>query len=433
MELLSAVVVAAWIAGSFGVIAILLPAAALQSSANPDQRLYGPALVGTWLMLAVLVPLTASVRGFNWVTALVISAASPALAWGWSHRGEHRRALRRSVRSLIFSILEAGNFRRGVARTSATALSACVVSGAFLFSTGGMDVRLPSPVDFDTLARTRQLLSGTLAWDPLASLLAVVTRVAAADALTTMRAMRLAFIAVTAAAAAGLFAAITRSRFESAGSVLASVALVPLAPRAPLVTWAIALSVMVGVTALVHCFRYQSTRHGWYALGALVLAACLVMPFADRAEAFWQVSATHEYLEHPSAAREAVRLARSSVDDWLLVAPPEQQLEIDGRGRFYDLARFVARFDGRVANPDFRFDLGVGRVFVFVEKKPFDVSRPGAGSRFVASQPPVYRVFSERTELQQRAMRICDEYRRTHSGVEVVFDDAVLRVYRIDV
>jgi hypothetical protein len=317
-------------------------------------------------MLAVLVPLTASVRGFNWATALVMSAALPALAWGWCHRGEHRRALRRSVRSLIFSVLEAGSFRRWVARTSAAALSVCVVSGAFLLSTGGMDVRLPSPVDFDTLARTRQLLSGTLAWDPLASLLAVVTRVAAADALTTMRAMRLAFIAVTAAAAAGLFAAITRSRYESAGSVLASVALVPLAPRAPLVTWAIALSVMVGVTALVHCFRYQSARHGWYALGALALAASLVMPFADRAEAIWQVGASHEYLEHPSAAREAVRLARSSVDDWLLVAPPEQQLEIDGRGRFYDLARFVARFDGRVANPDFRFDFGVGILLVFV-------------------------------------------------------------------
>ena len=138
-------------------------------------------------------------------------------------------------------------------------------------------------------------------------------------------------------------------------------------------------------------------------------------------------------LEHPSAARETLRLARRSAgEDWLLVAPPEQALEVDSRDHVYDLLQFVSRFADRTASRDFRFDLPARRLYVMVEKVRLDVSRPAPGVRFVAAQPAAYRVPSERDRLEQAARRICDDYRRSHAGATIAYDDDVLRIYQFE-
>ena len=116
----------------------------------------------------------------------------------------------------------------------------------------------------------------------------------------------------------------------------------------------------------------------------------------------------------------------------MLVGPPEQQLEIDGYGRGFDLVRFVTLFEGRTANATFRFGLPVRRLFVFVEKQPFDAGDRASDVQFPAMKIPAYRVPRERLRLQRAASLICDDYRRTHAGAAVIYDDAVLRVYRID-
>jgi hypothetical protein len=144
-----------------------------------------------------------------------------------------------------------------------------------------------------------------------------------------------------------------------------------------------------------------------------------------------RTSHTAHYLEHPGAAAQALRLDRTPGDtDWLLVAPPEQQLEV-GQGRFYDLARFVSRFHGRSGHPSFRFDLGAERMYVFVEHRPFD---PGAafGVTFVAAQPAAYQVPRERFRLGQLARQTCDDYARSHGRTAIRYDDGELRVYQID-
>jgi hypothetical protein len=36
-----------------------------------------------------------------------------------------------------------------------------------------------------------------------------------------------------------------------------------------------------------------------------------------------------------------------------------------------------------------------------------------------------------RAHLERRALQLCEAYRRSHAGVEVYYDDANIRVYRI--
>jgi hypothetical protein len=116
----------------------------------------------------------------------------------------------------------------------------------------------------------------------------------------------------------------------------------------------------------------------------------------------------------------------------MLVGPPEQGLEIDARGRFCDLQEFVTRFGDRAGRRDFRFDLPARRIYVMVEKEPLDVGRPAPGVRFLAAQPAAYRVQRERDRLEQAARRLCDDYRRSHVGAAIAYEDAVLRVYQFE-
>jgi len=297
---------------------------------------------------------------------------------------------------------------------------AAAVLGLAAVSTG---LRLAVPADFDTLWRTRLLLGGTMSWDPIAAVAAVVARIAAVDALVAVIAVRICLIGVTLLAVTAWAARLLRQ------SSMAAALTVPLAATAPAVSldvWAVALLAIIVVSAF-------ATRRGWCAVAAALLASAHLVHCANP-RAVWSQMGAIAALEHPAAARETLRLVHESPgDDWLLIAPPEQALEIDGRDRSYDLARFVSRFRNQTGRPGFRFNLPVRRLYVMVEKQTLNVSRPVTGVRFLDSQPAAYRVQSERDRLERDARRLCDEYRRTHSGTAIDYDDVALRIYRFEI
>jgi hypothetical protein len=374
-----------------------------------------------------------ALHGFNWFTALIIAVTWPATLWCSRHIGQHRAAFRQLVRALVFRLVESRLGLSRQMRMRAALGSGLALVGIALLAAARIDVRLPSPADFDTLSRVRQLLNGTTTWDPLASLAAVTIHVAATDALSAMRAIRMALVAWTAFAAGQLIMEGFGVRSGRGAVAVAPLALAVAAPTAPLGTWAIGLVLLIGATSLLRSIRDRCLQDGWHALAALVLAVALAVPFAGHSGALTQVSVRAHYLEYRAAAHTALQLGRlPPEEDWVLAGPPEQQLETGGRGRFIDLARFVARFRDRAGAESFRFDLGRGRLFVLVEKEALDVSRPLPGVQFVAAQPAAYRVPRERARLARLARQICDDYRRTHVGTAIVYDDVQLRVYRFD-
>jgi hypothetical protein len=432
MDPFSFAVVTAWVLCCLAALALVVPGAALGPAAGEWRALpdFGPALVWTWMTLAIGVPAVVSVRGFNWATALLLSFAWPAVLWVIRHRGRCQMSFVEQARRFVFRLVApewSMRWPRLTARTAAIAGLSLIP--LVRYAIGQSDARLPVPADFDTLWRTRQLLEGTPAWDPLASFSAVLTRVSAADALSVTVALRLALIALAAAAAGRCCAEIVR---HPAGAFVAPL-VVLLAPWAPASLWAVLLLVMVGATSVLVWRRHGRRADLWHASAAWLLAAGQVAALPG-GHVLLHVSRTPVYQEHRSAPLEALRLARLAEEEgqWTLVAPPEQRLETDGRGGFLDLARFVSRFEHRAGDARFRFDLGRRRLFVFVEKTPLDVSRTARGVSFVDAQPAAYRVPRERARLAQRAKALCDDYRRTHAGAEIVYEDDVLRVYRID-
>jgi hypothetical protein len=436
MTMLAASLTSAWVLFCLAFFGIGVPMAALGPFADRRSRVLsvGPTLVCSWLTMAVCVPLAASVHGFNWVTALMIAAICPVGLWLARQQGARSIAARRMVRSLIFRAvtLRAVRLTRFNVREWILPLAGLSALFVWPFVTGRSDVRLPVPADFDTLWRTRQILAGAATvLDPLASLAAMLTRIAAANPLHVAGAIRLALVVLTGLAA-GILVAEVCGRLWTIPAVAGAIPVGVFVPWAPAVTWAVTFAMLVGVTSLYVWIRDCRRRDGWYALAAFALAASLLLPFIGNLDVLVRVSNAAHYLEHSAAAAQALQLDRSPGDsDWLLVAPPEQQLEVE-KGRFYDLARFVSRFRGRTSDPSFRFDLGVDRIYVFVEQRPVDPGFAAAGVRFVATQPAAYQVPRERFRLGQLAREICDDYARSHARTAIRYDDGELRVYQID-
>ncbi len=436
MTTLATSLVLLWVLLCFAVVGVCAPLVALGGIAGSRRRLVlnvGPALMCTWLTLAIGVPLAAAVDGFNWVTAIVLAAVCPVGLWLCRHRGVCKARFRRMVRSVVMDVITLRIVRPSHLdnRRWFGAIAGASLVLMWTLVTGGRDVRLPVPADFDTLWRTRQLLTGTAAWDPLASLAAVLTRISSANPLYVASAIRLALVALT-----GLTAAVLMTELGgwpcTVVIVIAALALPLVVPPFPAAAWAVALAVLAGATSLLLWTRGRRVRDGWCALAAFVLAAGQVMPFLGNVDVLVQPNGTAQYLEPRAAARQALRLDQTVSDtDWLLVGPPEQQLEIE-KGRFYDLARFVSRFRDRAGDPGFRFDLGAERIYVFVEAQPFEPRTIAFDGAFVAAQPVAYRVPRERYRLFQLARQICDDYRRTHAGATISYDDGELRVYQID-
>ena len=435
MTILATSLVLVWVLFWFAIVGICAPMAGLRSAADRrSMRLdAGPALVCAWLTLAMGAPLAAAVDGFNWVTAIALAAACPVGLWLSCHRGAYRVAFRRAIRSFVMNVITLRVVRpsRFDTRTWLAATAGAALFVAWALVTGGRDVRLPVPADFDVLWRARQTLAGVAVWDPLASLAAVLTRISSANPLYVAGAIRLALVALTGLAAALLITECGGHRWTAAVMVVPP-ALQLLAPPVPVAAWAIALTTLIGATSWRSWMRGRRSRDGWCALAACALAAGQLQPFVGNVDRLVPVSRTAQYLEPAAAARQALQLDRTLSDvSWVLVGPPEQQLEIEN-GRFYDLARFVSRFRDRAGDPRFRFDLGADRIYVFVEEEPFDPGLSGFGGEFVAAQPASYRVPRERIRLSRLARQMCDDYRRAHAGAAISYDDGALRVYQID-
>lgn len=418
-----------WLSGT----CVAVPAAMLgPETLRHGRAQLGPAFVWTSLTLGAGVPLLATLHGFNWATALLLTAILPASIW-WLRHGRRAGAHLMDVgRVAVVWAVAPDRSGGGLSMRGeiAVALAALPLLALGIFA-APFDVRLPAPADFDTLWRTHALLTGMAACDPLASIAAVLTRLSTGDTLHVIRALRLALAAGTAAAAADLVAATTG---RAGAGVAVALGVVLLAPEAPAASWGIALACTIGCHSFLTWVRTRSDRDGWHTAAALLLAAALLVPFSGRPGVLLAVSASPQFLEPRAAPAQVLALRRSQPDSsWMLVAMPEQQLELGPAGRPYDLARFVSRFESRSADPSFRFDLPVHRVFVFVDKRPPAVATPPASLEFFARQPAVYRVPAERRRLQEAARKLCDDYRRTHAGATIAYDDAVLRVYRFEV
>ena len=433
MEVLTTVVATAWVLFLLAAIGLYAPAVALGSVPGRQSIALemGPGLVWTWLSIAVATPLIGSVRGFNWFTALLIATVWPVMLWLFRHRGEYQSAFNAVVRRLVYRIVDRNLPPPSRPRLEAAVVLALPLLALWRLVPGQADPRLQMPGEFDTLWRTRQLLDGATAWEPLAALTAVLTRISSTDALAVTGALRLALVVCTAAAA-GLFIAETSRRWWA--GVAVATFIVAAAPSAAGSLWAVALAGCVGLTSAGRWIREERARDGWHAVAAVALLAGQLAPFAGAPRLLLAISRAPQYLESPAASHQAQRLARSERgDDWMVVAPPEQRLGLGADGRSYDLAQFVSRFQDRAGQASFRFDLRARRLFVFVEKPGVEPAAPSHGVQFVAAQLAAYRVPRERMRLQRLAMRVCDEYRRTHAGANIIYDDDQLRVYRFDV
>src|SRR5947207_9518372 len=105
MDALVTAMTIVWVLVCLSMLVIAAPTVALRAGrdALPAPFDPGAALVWSWLTIAMLVPVMATVRGFNWGTALLISAVCPTALWLVKHRGEPRVAFRQLVRRLVFS------------------------------------------------------------------------------------------------------------------------------------------------------------------------------------------------------------------------------------------------------------------------------------------------------------------------------------------
>jgi hypothetical protein len=431
MVALSTNISVVWTCCCIGVVLIALPALALgiASGAEPRADTAGRAFVLAWVTIAVLVPALAAIRGFNWATALLVCALAPAALWLTRHRGEPGAAFNRLVRGLVLRAVTARADRARRRRLAVSAAWVLAGVGALLVIAVSSGPRLTVPADFDVLWRTRQLLSGSVSWDPLAALVAVVARISSVEALLAVVAVRICLMAATACAAGLALTRLARQHSLSAAVVMPVAFLVP---SVSLDIWVVALLAIIGAGALARFLHVRERRGGWAVLAAAALAFAHLARCTDPATMWAQVRQTAS-LEHPAAAVETLRIAHASpTDDWVLVAPPEQALELDGRGHFLDLLQFVSRFRNQTGRADFRFDLPVKRLYVLVEKQPLNVSRAVVGVRFIDAQPAAYRVQGERARLERDAQRLCDDYRRAHSGAGIAYDDVALRIYQFD-
>ena len=141
-------------------------------------------------------------------------------------------------------------------------------------------------------------------------------------------------------------------------------------------------------------------------------------------------------LEYEAAARATQEIAyRFPRQTWVLAAPVEQLAETFGLGGHEDLAGFVEGYRGQVSSPEFRFPDAREDLFIYVEKKPFQIfSREPQTVSFSVLTDPTYRNYRSpggRASLEAAALQLCESYRQYHSNADVFFENEVLRIYHI--
>jgi hypothetical protein len=399
------VLVGLWIAAvtiaAFGI----LPAAALGRPARHGGW-WPICLAGAaWSTLAtiVLVPVLAALHLLNWATALIVPLVWPVSLWLYRHRGAPSGAFRAMCRDLTLRVLTwQWPARSSPLRLPAMRIIAASCGIVVLYALAARQLRFASPDDYDTLAEVRALLAGGR-WvtDPLASIAAIITRLAAVDPMQAVR--FLAPITWPGALIARTFHAPSSNAAFAWSALLATVALASESVRA------------------------THRRAPWHATAACTVAllAFSVLDAGAREGA--------GYVEYDAAPRQVLAIARAFADeDWRIVAPMEQRVEVPDPRHFLSLNDFVRRFADRTADSRFRFDVGGRDLFVFIEKTPLpiDPATTVTSARYAGSVDP-YWLPNARARLERRALRLCEVYRRAHAGVTVYYEDLNLRVYRI--
>jgi hypothetical protein len=405
MALLTDILLGLWITAVAVVAFAVVPGLAL--GRPPGRARWWPEMVAgaAWSTLAaiLLVPPLANMRLLNWFTALLVPLAWPLALWLYRYRGapalEFRALSRRATLRLLMWRWHQPRVTAIRHRSRAVAVAAGVVA---IYWTAVRELRFASPADYDTLAHTHAMLEGGQ-WivDPAASLGAIVSRLAAVDPMQALRFLR---------------------PLTWPGSLVASALQSPSLNAA--YAWTALLAGLVLAMVAVHAVHRRDPWH--------VVAACTVAVFAFGAPGA-RAGEGGGYVEYDAAARQALRIARTFTPaDWLVVAPPEQRVQLPDPHRFLSLSDFVKRFGGRAGDRQFRFDVQGRDLFVFVEKTPLRIEPDAALTpvRYAPAADP-YRTPNARARLERRALELCEAYRRSHAGVSVFYDDATLRVYHI--
>src|ERR1700733_13297560 len=162
----------------------------------------------------------------------------------------------------------------------------------------------------------------------------------------------------------------------------------------------------------------------------LLLASCLLVA------AIWfrPHRLVSQPLEYDSAARQTQDIANKfAAQKWVVVAPVEQFPETLGFGGYEDLADFVSKNRSQAASRDFHFASTAQDLFIYVEKKPFQVfDREPLSVPFAVLTDATYRSYRSpagRASLESDALQLCESYRQNHSDMEVYFKDENLQIY----
>ena len=226
---------------------------------------------------------------------------------------------------------------------------ASIVAGAcalvLLYAFGpSRELRFASPDDYDTLAGARALIAGGH-WvvAPFACIAAVVSRLAAVDPMQAVRFLTpITWPGAAIARTVGAPSLNAGLRVECVAGHGGAVA--PLAPAEP----------------PPRAVARDGRVHGR----------------AGRVQRAWRASRRRRRLRRVRRRRPAgagrSRSTRSD-DEWLVVAPLEQRVELPDPRRFMPLNDFVRRFGDRAGDTRFRFDTGGRHLFVFVEKRPLTI------------------------------------------------------------
>jgi hypothetical protein len=142
------------------------------------------------------------------------------------------------------------------------------------------------------------------------------------------------------------------------------------------------------------------------------------------------------YLEYENAARETEDIAnRFPKQRWRVVAPTEQLAETLGLGGYEDLGDFVEKYQDQAEDPQFVIPGAPDDLFVYVEKKPFQIftSEPAVVPLVVLADTTYrsYRSPAGRASLEEAALRLCEEYRKSHNDTKIFFEDETLRIYQV--
>jgi hypothetical protein len=150
---------------------------------------------------------------------------------------------------------------------------------------------------------------------------------------------------------------------------------------------------------------------------------------------------TTDVMEYDAAANAYLSIkANFPVYDWTIIAPTEQFQQVLGNGWHYEILRFVQEYNVEdVEDPDFKLPIPTHHVFIFTEKVPLHLGRkityldaekelePEGDDPFAQ----YYHTGEQRGILQAKAIKLIEAYTKTHSGVNIYYEDENMKIYHI--